>query len=322
MKKTRILSLLLCLSIFCTLIVPGTRAYAESDPDNGMKISKTATANKDGSYTITLEAFATGSKTTTVQEKDIPTDIILVLDQSGAMAHDIGQVQYTAYTGDNTQNKSNYEKRHNGGSENLWYKLNNNEYIAVSVEQEMESPAISGWNNRKYYDNQNSLYCLVSGEYKSVTVKREGQLLYADEYWYTVDTTFVHQDCTTACGWEAPATPGDPAFLIHINTCTLNITKQNGANDESYVFDVYKDGVKYSEVTVWGNGTETIVELPVGTYTIEEGTGWSWRYTPVYSGGVTLGEDNPEGIITCTNSIQNNYWLNGFSEVVRNIIKK
>lgn len=99
MKKTRILSLLLCLSIFCTLIVPSTRAYAESDPDNGMKISKTATANKDGSYTITLEAFATGSKTTTVQEKDIPTDIILVLDQSGSMADDIGQVQYTAYTG-------------------------------------------------------------------------------------------------------------------------------------------------------------------------------------------------------------------------------
>ena len=133
MKKTRILSLLLCLSIFCTLIVPGTRAYAESDPDNGMKISKTATANKDGSYTITLEAFATGSKTTTVQEKDIPTDIILVLDQSGSMADDIGQVQYTAYTGNNTQNKSNYEKRHNGGSANLWHKLPDGSFVSVSV---------------------------------------------------------------------------------------------------------------------------------------------------------------------------------------------
>ena len=47
-------------------------------------------------------------------------------------------------------------------------------------------------------------------------------------------TTFVHQDCTTACGWETPATPGAPAFLIHIQTCTLNITKQGGAADESY----------------------------------------------------------------------------------------
>ena len=86
MKKTKILSLLLCLSLFCALIVPGTRAYAESAPDNGMKISKTATANGDGSYTITLEAYATGAKVISEITKYVPTDIILVLDQSGSMA--------------------------------------------------------------------------------------------------------------------------------------------------------------------------------------------------------------------------------------------
>lgn len=193
MKKTRILSLLLCLSIFCTLIVPGTRAYAESDPDNGMKISKTATANGDGSYTITLEAFATGSKVITEQKTDIPTDIVLVIDQSGSMEDPIGGYTYTAYQKDsgwfsrNYYNEEYYPLRHNGGSENLWHKLNNNEYIAVSVEQKMEYTKISGWSNRKYYDNRNSLYCLVSGEYKSVTVKREGHLISADKYWYTVD---------------------------------------------------------------------------------------------------------------------------------------
>ena len=193
MKKTKILSLLLCLSIFCTLIVPGTRAYAKSDPDNGMKISKTAKANGDGSYTITLEAFAIGSKVITEQKTDIPTDIVLVVDQSGSMEDPIGGYTYTSYRKDSGWNSRNYHNeeyyplRHNGGSENLWYKLNNNEYIAVSVEQKMEYTDTSGWNNWKYYDNQNSLYCLVSGEYKSVTVKREGHLLYADEYWYTVD---------------------------------------------------------------------------------------------------------------------------------------
>lgn len=193
MKKTKILSLLLCLSLFCALIVPGTRAYADNEPDSGMKISKTATANNDGSYTITLEAFATGSKVITEQKTDIPTDIVLVIDQSGSMKDPIGGYTYTAYrkgSGWNSRNYHNeeyYPLRHNGGSENLWHKLNNNEYIAVSVEQKMVYTAISGWNNRKYYDNQNSLYCLVSGEYKSVTVKREGHLFSADEYWYTVD---------------------------------------------------------------------------------------------------------------------------------------
>ena len=192
MKKTKILSLLLCLSLFCALIVPGTRAYADNEPDSGMKISKTATANADGSYTITLEAFATGYKVITEQKTDIPTDIVLVIDQSGSMNDPIGGYTYTAYQigGYNSRNYHNdeyYPLRHNGGSENLWHKLNNNEYIAVSVEQKMVYTAISGWSNRKYYDNQNSLYCLVSGEYKSVTVKREGHLFSADEYWYTVD---------------------------------------------------------------------------------------------------------------------------------------
>lgn len=192
MKKTKILSLLLCLSLFCALIVPGTRAYADNEPDSGMKISKTATANADGSYTIMLEAFATGSTVITEQKTDIPTDIVLVIDQSGSMNDPIGGYTYTAYRtgGYNSRNYHNdeyYPLRHNGGSENLWHKRNNNEYIAVSVEQKMVYTAISGWSNRKYYDNQNSLYCLVSGEYKSVAVRREGHLFSADEYWYTMD---------------------------------------------------------------------------------------------------------------------------------------
>lgn len=192
MKKTKILSLLLCLSLFCALIVPGTRAYADNEPDSGMKISKTAAANADGSYTIMLEAFATGSTVITEQKTDIPTDIVLVIDQSGSMNDPIGGYTYTAYRtgGYNSRNYHNdeyYPLRHNGGSENLWHKLNNNEYIAVSVEQKMVYTAISGWSNRKYYDNQNSLYCLVSGEYKSVAVRKEGHLFSADEYWYTMD---------------------------------------------------------------------------------------------------------------------------------------
>ena len=132
--------------------------------------------------------------------------------------------------------------------------------------------------------------------------------------------TFQHQDCNPACGWTTPnPNNGNPAFLLHVKTCTLTITKQGGAGDESYVFDVLKDGEKYSEVTVWGNGTEPLVELPVGTYTIEEDTGWSWRFNPSYSEKVNLSKDNTSGRITCTNTKNNNQWLNGFSDVKKNI---
>ena len=135
----------------------------------------------------------------------------------------------------------------------------------------------------------------------------------------TAYTTMLHQDCDPDCGWETPAKTGDPAFLIHVKTCTLDVTKVGGAAEESYVFDVYKDGEKYSEVTIWGNSTETLYELPVGTYTIQENTGWSWRFTPTYSAKVTLSAAQDEGEITCTNHLENNKWLNGFSTVVRNI---
>lgn len=133
-------------------------------------------------------------------------------------------------------------------------------------------------------------------------------------------TTFVHQDCDPACSWTTPTEKGNPAFLVHIKTCTLSITKQGGEDNESYVFDIYKDGEKYSEVTVWGNGTERISELPVGNYTIQENAGWSWRYTTDNGEAVELNAQNPEDRITCTNTKTQDGWLNGFSEVIRNII--
>ncbi|MDD7260157.1 MAG: VWA domain-containing protein [Eubacteriales bacterium] len=132
-------------------------------------------------------------------------------------------------------------------------------------------------------------------------------------------TTFLHQPCNPACGWTDPTTPGDPAFLIHIKTCMLTVNKTGGNADEPYVFTVYKDGVKYSEVTVMGGSNATIFELPIGTYTIAEDIGWSWRFTGSNGSAATLSAQNPTGSITATNDMRNPYWLNGFSQVVRNI---
>ena len=83
-----------------------------SDTDKGMKFDKTATDNGDGTYTIQLEAYATGSKVISEITEDIPTDIVLVLDQSGSMAdcivcgetncekhYDVGNPVYSVDTG-------------------------------------------------------------------------------------------------------------------------------------------------------------------------------------------------------------------------------
>ena len=263
MKKTRILSLLLCLSLFSTLIVPGTRAYAESDPDNGMKISKTATANKDGSYTITLEAFATGAKTTTVQKKDIPTDIILVLDQSGSMADDIGQVQYTAYTGDKTQNKSNYENRHNGGSANLWHKLPDGSYVSVSVtlQQTITYTKITKGRNdsskdgyTNYWNNRNNLYTYVNGEIKKVVYTRDR------------DWTWENYNCKYALE----------------NGTILN--QNNEGSRYSPTFQNTDDGYLYLAVVNENQNvyTYTYTDSSGATQTIGTSTGANTRFSPAF----------------------------------------
>lgn len=136
----------------------------------------------------------------------------------------------------------------------------------------------------------------------------------------TADTTFLHTACTgTDCSWDISEPDGTPAFLLHVQTCQLTISKTGGAKDEPYVFTVYKDGVEYSEITIVGNTSETIYELPVGTYTIKEDTGWSWRYDANNGGSEELTAENPNGSITCNNTKTENYWLNGFSSVWENI---
>ncbi len=190
MKRRKALSLLLSLTLLLSLALPATTAYAEEGSSNkGMEISKTATANKDGSYTITLEAYATGTKVISEVTKDVPTDIILVLDQSGSMANDIGTVSFEQYEDEtdwrgrvstyHTRNQDYYEYRHNGGSSNLWHKLADDSYVSVSVARQEKvnyTTITNGKNNStqngatNYYNNRNNLYALVNGEYQKVDV--------------------------------------------------------------------------------------------------------------------------------------------------------
>lgn len=136
----------------------------------------------------------------------------------------------------------------------------------------------------------------------------------------TADTTFLHTDCA---GETWSHTSGDPAFLLHVRTCALTVTKTGGADGEPYVFTVYRNGNPYTQVTVVGNSSVSIYELPVGKYTIEEDTGWSWRYDATYDpdkpDGCTLTAGHNSGSITCTNTLKNDHWLNGFSDVIANI---
>lgn len=133
----------------------------------------------------------------------------------------------------------------------------------------------------------------------------------------TADTAFLHTNCA---GETWSHTSGDPAFLLHVRTCALTVTKTGGADGEPYVFNVYRNGDLYTQVTVVGSSSVSLYELPVGKYTIAEDTGWTWRYDATYMpDGCALTAGHNSGSITCTNTLKNDRWLNGFSDVIANI---
>lgn len=258
MKRGKIISLLLGLSLLCTTIIPGNTAYAapEDSTDKGMVVSKTAKANEDGTYTIQLEAYATGSKLITEESKDVPTDIVLVLDQSGSMKNDIGEVSFRAYT--NKENKSHYEKRHNNnsGKENLYYRLEDGSYASVSVtcQKTGNYEQLGSLANYKtsyrgdistdcYYYYANNLYEKVGEEYKQVQVSQE-QNNYRYSYTYTFsDGTRIVSDGNNS----------SPDFGTHAPLYALT-----GVNEEENVYTyTYTDA----------NGDMHTIDISIGAST-------------------------------------------------------
>ena len=191
--RKRIIALLLALILTVGLLptvalaageTVTTTANAITNPDpataNNVTLSKTATRNTDGTYTIRLEAYALGSSTTTETTEEVPTDIILVLDRSGSMSEKMGAVKYSRYEGRQTRNDNLCNK------DNLYYRLDDGSYVKVTVmkgEKVVYTPYPSGTTNETYYDDNTSsgwwddaipLYAQTSaGNYEEVTVSRK-----------------------------------------------------------------------------------------------------------------------------------------------------
>lgn len=134
----------------------------------------------------------------------------------------------------------------------------------------------------------------------------------------TEHVTFKHETCgESGCSFKQ----ANEQFLIHVETCSLTVKKTGRVEDEPYVMNIYKDGKLYTSMTIVGNASETVKELPVGTYTVQEDTDWAWRYDnePNISGGVTLNSVTKTGTITVENHDRYSSFLNGYSTVVQNI---
>lgn len=81
---------------------------------------------------------------------------------------------------------------------------------------------------------------------------------------------------------------------------------------QSTLFKVFSEDGFELEVTIVGNGSATIKDIPVGEYTVTELTNWSWRYDVVGDASQTV-EAKSEGsnTVSFTNKRTNDKWLSG-----------
>lgn len=111
-------------------------------------------------------------------------------------------------------------------------------------------------------------------------------------------------------------------FTITVKTCSLTITKTvkgEGANpNQTFVFNVMKDGKLVTTVVLKAGASTTITGLAVGDYTVVEDTAWSWSYTAENGGeaAVTLSSTKPNGEAGITNTYVKHDWLTSIVDVI------
>ena len=114
---------------------------------------------------------------------------------------------------------------------------------------------------------------------------------------------------------------GDPkevqcTNVYPVNLADLTIIRNNAEADQVFVYQVTDGKDLTITVTVTGNGSTTIHDLPLGEYTVTQLNGWSWRYEDG-SKTVELGSNGEE--VEFGGKATKDQWLNGNSEPVKNI---
>ena len=166
------------------------------DENSGLELSKTISEpDADGVYTLTLEAYATGAVTVDTTESTVPTDIVLVLDQSGSMKDGMTSTSYNYTKFDSPTLDRLYSNRNN-----LYVEVDG-EYYKVAVTRasagtEYSYTSAADYTNEQLYNNRNSLYYQNdSGEYEKVTVSRSGGYLETERtYTYTTDESGLNEE--------------------------------------------------------------------------------------------------------------------------------
>ena len=159
------LSFAMAVTMFPTMASANEGTSTQADDDSPVQLSKTATLQSDGTYTIDLEAYVTGEIVTQIERKNKPTDIILVMDQSGSMAWSMSGLPDDNYSeAGRITNAQAYE-----GS--YYYRVGN-EYFPVTVKYASTS------NVEKYVDDSGNEY--NESQVATTWINEEGRVVEAN----------------------------------------------------------------------------------------------------------------------------------------------
>ena len=240
---SRFLALMLAFVMTFTMMPATASAAGQSSSREGtgggtedpMHYEKTTTLGDDGTYTIRMETYATGTVTTSTNQK--PTDIVLVLDVSGSMEEDdfpAGE-NYVKFSGSNSQAYNNRN--------NLYVLLDDGKtYAKVTVTRS------GSFGNRVYtYHAEGMSDAQSSGNYEEVPKPYNGRL-------YTLSSQNIAridalQDAANAF---VDATAAKNAEIADPNMQhKISIVKFAGWKNDSIGNNMYEDGwytYNYSQI--------------------------------------------------------------------------
>ncbi|WP_291624873.1 InlB B-repeat-containing protein [Clostridium sp.] len=141
------------------------------------------------------------------------------------------------------------------------------------------------------------------------------------ENYQAVDPTSQNIDVKVEEGTEAKI--NIITFYYKEKPVDLTITKTGVDKideNQSFIFHVTGSSGIDLTVTIVGNGSITIKDLPHGTYTITEETDWSWRYTPDKSSQTIKLPQDGNNVVFKNSRNDINKWLNGNAHI-KNIFK-
>ena len=117
-------------------------------------------------------------------------------------------------------------------------------------------------------------------------------------------------------------------YIALTTDMTIQVSSAKESDNQTFLFQIKGIPNTLTEdfeltVSVTGNSSVTIKQVPIGSYTIMELTGWSWRYDSMtHTQNITLKQDKIENIFIFNHNRTNGKWLDGNAKKINVFTKE